>query len=37
VAQKRRSCTVEYQREVAKEVVESSRPVATVAREQDLK
>jgi putative transposase len=36
VAQKRRSFTVEYKREVAKEVVESSRPVATVAREQGL-
>ena len=36
MAQKRRSFTVEFKREVAKEVVESSRPVATVAREQGV-
>ena len=33
---KRRSFTPEYKEEVAKSVVESSRPVATVAREQGL-
>src|SRR3712207_5012495 len=33
---KRRSFTPEYKRETAKSVVESSRPVATVAREQGL-
>lgn len=36
MAQKRRSFSPEYKEEVAKEVVESSRPVATVAREQGL-
>jgi transposase len=36
VAQKRRSFTPEFKRETAKSVVELSRPVATVAREQGL-
>lgn len=36
MSRKRRSFTPEFKREVAKEVVDSSRPVATVAREQGV-
>jgi transposase len=36
LSRKRRSFTPEYKRETAKSVVELSRPVATVAREQGL-
>jgi transposase len=36
VSNKRRSYTPEYKREAAKMVVDTSRPVATVAREQGV-
>jgi transposase len=36
VANKRQSYTPEYKREAAKMVVDTSRPVATVAREQGV-